>query len=262
MNSYISVFHTADDISKEIKDLGDDPFFSEKYATWGICRPQVRAKWIKIGGQIIFIGYPKKTDEYYLKGYFKVGEKINQIEAIRRYPKNKNVITSKTEFKENNIWWRDKRKKKLIENKYGNQIPDFLKKINFGGEEFRQNKVDDHEIDNWKCQRIFLCNYKQFCTCVEKGNCEKENTFDKQRGYVIASEWEDYSRFRLKWRDVCPERFKSKSLRTPKHQHNVMKITQDEITELQVNIEREIEKKNTAHNTGYTTMPPVGRHGV
>ena len=248
MNHYISVFHTVDDISKEIKDLGDDPFFSDSYATWGICRPQVRAKWIKIGGQIIFIGYHKRTNEYYLKGYFKVGEKINQIEALKRYPQNKNVIVSKTEFKRNNTRWREKRKQKIVEQKYKKQIPTFLKQIKYKEEIFRQNFADDHEIDNWKCQRIFLCNFNQFCKCVEKGNCQKENLFDNQKGYAVASEWEDYSKFRIKWKDVCPQRFRLKSLKTPKNQHNVMKITQGEITELKEIVEREIEKKNTAHN--------------
>lgn len=242
MNHYISVFHTSDDISKKIKDLGDDPFFSDEYATWGICRPQVRAKWVKIGGQIIFIGYHKRTNEYYLKGYFRVGEKINQIEALERFPKNKNVIISKTDFRKENNKWRDERKKKMIEQKYGNEIPDFLNQINFHGEIFHQNKVDDHEVDNWKYQRIFLCNFNQFCKCVEKGMCEKETLFDKQLGYVVASEWEDFSRFKLKWKDVCPERFKSKSLRTPMNQHNVMKITPDEIIDLMEKTERQIEK--------------------
>lgn len=242
MNHYISVFHTNDDISKGIKDLGDDPFFSTQHATWGICRPQVRAKWIKIGGQIIFIGYHKKTNEYYLKGYFKVGEKINLIEALKRYPENKNVIVSKTKFKENNTWWRDKRKKKIVEKKYGNKIPVFLKTIKYKEEIFGQNNIDDHEIDNWKCQRIFICNFKQFCKCIEKGNCEKEDFFESQKGYVVASDWEDFSKSRIKWQNVCPQRFQSKSLKTPKGQHNVMKITQDEITELKQNIEREIAK--------------------
>jgi hypothetical protein len=248
MNHYLSVFHTADDITTEIRDLGDDPFFSDEFATWGICRPQVRAKWVKVGTQIIFIGYHKKTDVYYLKGFFKVGEKVDLIEALRRYPRNKNVIISKTNDKEENNSWRDKRKKKMVLEKFGEHIPEFLKTINFKGEEYRQNKVDSHEIDNWKCQRIFLCNFKQFCKCVKEGNCEKENTFDVQRGYAIASEWEDYSRFRLQWTDVYPESFKSRSLRTPKFQHNVMKISHDDIIELKKNIEREIEKENTAHN--------------
>lgn len=43
--------------------------------------------------------------------------------------------------------------------------------------------------------------------------------------------------------DVCPQIFRSKSLKTPKEQHIAMKITLDEITELKENVEREIEKR-------------------
>ena len=103
------------------------------------------------------------------------------------------------------------RKKKIVEQKYGNKIPAFLKQIKYEEEIFGQNSTDDHEIDNWKCQRIFLYNFKQFCKCIEKDNCEKENLFDNQKGYAIASEWEDFSKFRIKWKDVCPQIFQSKN---------------------------------------------------
>lgn len=243
MNHYISVFHASDDISNGIKDVGDDPLFTNEFTTWGICRPQVRVKWTNVGSQIVFVGYHKSSGEYYLKGIIKVGEKINLIEALKRYPTNKNIIVSKSEFKEENNSWRDKEKKNLIEEKYGNQIPVFLKQIKYQEELFQQNKSDDHEVDNWKCQRIFLCNFKQFCKCVDNGSCEKDSLFDKQKGYIVASESQDFSRFLIKWKEVCPKKFCLLSLKTPKGQHNVKKITQEEIMELIENIERKITEK-------------------
>lgn len=35
----------------------------------------------------------------------------------------------------------------------------------------------DHEVNNWKCSRIFKCNIKQFRSCTENNKCLREATF-------------------------------------------------------------------------------------
>ena len=55
--NYICVFRADPNVDDNVVDLGQDPDFSPPVPTWGICRPQVRAKWVSVGSYVVFIGY-------------------------------------------------------------------------------------------------------------------------------------------------------------------------------------------------------------
>jgi hypothetical protein len=69
--SYLIVFHGTFD-NNRIIDIGEDPCFDNP-PTWGICRPNYRRS-IEVGYNLVFLA--KIEDDYYLKGWFKVGETI------------------------------------------------------------------------------------------------------------------------------------------------------------------------------------------
>lgn len=161
--SYLIVFHgDIDTLCKEKKiiDISDDPCF-DGIPTWGICRPPTR-KTIDIGDKLFFIGYYKKIKKYFFKGWFEVGDKISYNEALKRFPNRKNVIISKSVKQNLNINWRYKELESEFKNQYGDNIPDWLKQVKVKEGTFYQNNLDNHEIDNWKCRRIFHCSSKQF----------------------------------------------------------------------------------------------------
>jgi len=55
--NYLCVFRADPDIDDDVVDLGQDPDLSPLVSTRGICRPQVRAKWVSVGSYVVFIGY-------------------------------------------------------------------------------------------------------------------------------------------------------------------------------------------------------------
>lgn len=72
MPSYLVVFHANLDPNHGPVDIGDDPCFDPP-PTWGICRPPTRRS-VRVGTNLFFIGYVA-PDQYFVKGWFEVGEK-------------------------------------------------------------------------------------------------------------------------------------------------------------------------------------------
>jgi hypothetical protein len=228
--NYLCVFHAAW-ISDELKDIGDDPCF-DYVPTWGICRPNVR-KSIKIGERLFFVGYVQTENKYYVKGWFEVGEKISYEDALSRFPGRANVIISRLES-ERDCKWRDRKLKRYFEAS-GRQNPDFLKVIVSQEGEFFQSPIDEHEIDNWKCRRIFHCRSKTFKSCVDLGRCQLNGTSLKlYSNYVVANPncWAECGNLKIDFDELRAETGFSKPLRTPKGQHNVLSLYDVEINRM------------------------------
>ena len=101
--SYLIVFH-GQFVNRKIIDIGDDPCFDNP-PSWGICRPPTRQS-VKLGDTLIFIG--KVDNEYYLKGWFEVGKKLDYASALSEFPFRKNVIIStKPPLPRDCIAWED-----------------------------------------------------------------------------------------------------------------------------------------------------------
>lgn len=221
-HSYLCVFTANPQVKDNVEDKSKDPDFSEP-ATWGICRPQVRVKWTTPGSHILFIGLLREQKKYYVKGWIRIGERISYIEALKKFPKRPNVIIRpKGRGKPPEIKWKRQTIEKFIQKKYGAKIPQFLRSIKVGKQVFMQNPKDDHQVDNWKCQRMFLCSTKQLTKCSKKDKCLKEAKFSSLRGYVIADKCHDVGHVRI---PVEKLGYKIKDLRTPRGQHNALLIT-------------------------------------
>lgn len=171
-----------------------------------------------------------------------MGEKIDYPRAMRKYGNRQNVLLTKKNNIRQDIKWRYPALMQLSRRKYGDMVPDFLRKINSNGETFYQSHKDDHEIDNWKCRRIYHCNKNHFADCIEYGTCMKENESlcaDKYRNYVVANpnKWEDLDDLRIRYCDLANRVNLPETLCTPKGQHNVRKVDK-QIDEIFSYIER------------------------
>lgn len=225
--NYLCVFH-ASWIDGELKDISDDPCF-DNVPTWGICRPNNR-KSIVVGDRLLFVGYIKFESKYYVKGWFQVGEKISYDEALIKFENRNNVIISRKQT-ERNYRWRYSDLEKYFKNS-GRQNSDFLKVINSQEGIFFQNPADDHEIDNWKCRRIFHCQSSRFKNCVDLGKCQLDETSLKfYSNYIVANseKWAEYGRLKIDFDEIRKAAEFYKPLRTPKGQHNVLKLTDAEM---------------------------------
>ena len=201
--SYIVVF-IGEYIGNKIYDIGgDDPCFCDP-PTWGICRPNVRGDYLQVGKTIFFLACIKDTKEYILKGWLKVGEKIDYLEALSRYPKRMNVIiANQNNTSGRKILWGNSHLKK----KYGENPPNYLLDIIVAQGTFYQNPADNHEIDNWKCKRIFRCRKPQLKKCDIKNICSKNyvNIKDKSySNYIVAKEgeWENLDYLKITLCDI------------------------------------------------------------
>ena len=206
---------------------GDDPCFSHP-PTWGICRPNVR-NWLKVGDILFFLA---KIESYYiLKGWFEVGEKIDYLEALNRYPERKNVIISK----EKNLrifFWGNKMMKKCYQRTHNNKCPNFLSELLTKKDTFYQNQLDTHPIDNWKCKRILNCNDQELAQCVQEDSCKKSEVDgvdindDKYKNYIVANpdRWDGVDYLRITIDDIKEATGFKKALITPCYQHNVQKL--------------------------------------
>lgn len=223
MKSYLVVFHVDESDPERMIDISDDPCF-ESPPTWGICRPPTR-KYISIGDFLFFIGYYKSKNKYYVKGYFKVGDKISYPVALKRFTNRSNIIISKKRFTSNTKWLYSKLEK-IYKTKFDNEIKTWLLEINSKEGVFYQNSSDNHQIDNWKCRRIYHCNKNQFISCVKSNNCLKDGeSLSEYENYVVAdeSEWADVSSHNIPFKEFIKDTGFKKALVTPKHQHNILR---------------------------------------
>jgi hypothetical protein len=226
--SYLIVFHGDYGKfckQKEIVDISDDPCF-DAIPTWGICRPPTR-KSVEIGSKLFFVAYYKETKKYYLKGWFEVAEKISYSDALKRFPLRKNVIISRSTRSVGNTNWRYTKLKNIYEGIYGKHIPYWLKSVVVKEGTFHQNNVDTHEIDNWKCRRIFHCDKDQFRKCIDTNLCEKSNfSLNQFENYIVShpNNWQDTGNLMIEFSKFKEATGIDFELATPKGQHNVRLI--------------------------------------
>lgn len=228
MSAYLIVFHGDYQLfqtQQRIKDISDDPCFDD-LPTWGICRPPTR-KGLKIGDKVIFIAFYREIGSYYFKGWFEVGEKISYNEALIRFPNRQNVIISNMVRRSNNQIWRYRKLKVQYTNQYGNVIPTWLERVVVHEGTFYQNNIDYHEIDNWKCRRIFHCNSNQFIKCISNNACEKDSTSLTQfKNYIVShpNNWRDLEKHLIQYNAFTNITGINIALATPMRQHNVLSI--------------------------------------
>lgn len=233
MKSYFIVFHGLGNPSTEtyIKDISDDPCFDTP-PSWGICRPPTRRS-IDIGDFLFFCAYYKSTKEYFIKGYFKVGQKVSYDTALALYPSRLNVIISKTNnFSSRTVQWRYSQLKKQYQKSKGHTIQNWLFEINSPQGTFYQNNMDIHEIDNWKCRRIYQCDKNQFVNCTLHNTCFKNCISLTNYSDYIVAEPDNWIDLGYNWIDFKTFKQKTgfpKNIVTPKGQHNVLRC--DDYTE-------------------------------
>jgi len=221
--SFLIVFH-GQVVNGKIIDIGDDPCF-ENPPSWGICRPPTRRA-VKLGDTLIFIA--KVGNDYFLKGWFQVGHKLDYVSALAQFPLRKNVIISK-QPSTHPIKWRYKKLQKSYIDKHENTIPNFLIEINSANGTFYHSQSDDHETDNWKCRRIFHCRSKQFDKCNLENSCLKSGlslTVDEYKNYVVAdtNQWDDLDSLRITFDEIANATNFPIPIKTPKGQHNVLRF--------------------------------------
>jgi hypothetical protein len=226
-NNKLCVFKAQWEGDKLI-DVGNDPCF-DHLPTWGICRPNIRKSLI-IGSRVFFIGYVKDENKYFVKGWMEVGEKISYIEALNRFPNKENVIISK-ENNHRELKWRYKELKQFY-TQLETKNTDFLAQINSKEGVFYQNPIDDHEIDNWKCRRIFHCDKRKFTGCASIGNCALDDIsieLDKYKNYIVANpnKWGEYGKFRIEYEEIRDIAGINKNIKTPKGQHNALNLSDE-----------------------------------
>ena len=239
-NHYLIVYHATSDLPS-LNDIGDDPCFDNP-PSWGICRPNVR-RWVTRGSNLFFLAFIQPA-QYYLKGWFEVGEKISYVEAARRFPHRRNVIirplqnwqTMDSIKLKRKIMWRYPKKKKFFEQSQLTSIPNFLFSTISENTVFIQNPDDLHEIDNWKCNRLFQCTYMKFKKCISLNSCQKEGSIENEqyRHYVVANSkrWSDTGGLRIDWQTIDVNFNFGFSLQTPKGQHNTKVIPKEKIQPL------------------------------
>ncbi len=226
MNKAILIIFHGKLQNGKIVDTGNDPCF-DGLPTWGICRPLTR-KSVNVGDTLIFIA--KIEQEYILKGWFKIGDKIGYVTALRKFPNRQNIIIS-DKFSKRETKWRYKN----LENHFmlinGHSTPDFLLSIQTTTEKFYQNETDLHQIDNWKCRRVFNCKSNQFVKCANENKCFKDGLSLEEtqyKNYIIAdeNEWEDLDKFKITFKEIADAVNFLGKIKTPKGQHNILRFDQ------------------------------------
>jgi hypothetical protein len=224
MKSYIVVFNVGSTIPSKMDDLSDDPCFQDP-PTWGIGCPPTR-KLIEIGDYLFFIAYYKVSNKYYFKGYFKVGDKIPYHLALDRFKNRQNVIiTDKKNMTENASWRYQDAKMKYAESN-GNKIKTWLRRIKVKEGTFYQNLNDYHEIDNWKCRRVFHCQGSQFRKCCASNRCLLDNTsLMSYKNYIVAdnTDWADLGHLWIDFQTFSKNTGFTLSTETPLKQYNAMR---------------------------------------
>jgi len=230
---YLCVFRAAEDITDDVIDLGHDPDFRPPAATWGICRPNIRRA-VRPGSYVVFLGYFPGTRRYLMKGWLQVAESISYLKALDRFPDRPNVIIRDASTVEGSPavsrGWKRENLRERARQQAGTEEPDFLTTINLAGRHLVQLPSDDHQIDNWKCQRMFLCRQSQLSACIAADACEREQQFSSLRGYIVASAQCDLGPQLLEWQAVAPPSLAGRPLRTPRGQHNPIRLTGADLT--------------------------------
>ncbi len=248
--NYLCVFRANPLVQDDVLDCGLDPDFRPPIPTWGICRPSTRRSVVP-GSYVVFLGYYAKDQSYLIKGWMRVGEKISYLGALERFGYQPNVIVRELTSHEARqpksfaeVRWKRKPLQHETLRRNGTDSPQFLTTIVLKDRVYVQFDEDDHEIDNWKCQRMFLCQETQLKRCIKSGACLREPEFPHLTGYVVAAEgeWQDVGRLRLDWRAVAPPGLRDRSLRTPRSQHNALRLSDTEVIEL-VSVLSELEKR-------------------
>jgi hypothetical protein len=221
--SFLIVFH-GQIVNGKIIDIGDDPCFDSP-PSWGICRPPTR-RTVQRGDTLIFIA--KVDNNYFLKGWFQVGDKLDYVSALKRFPSRQNVIISSTASTKA-IRWRYKKLENIYATTHGQTIPNFLLDLQSADGLFYQSQVDEHEVDNWKCRRIFHCRSKQFEKCISTNSCFKNGSAlktDEYKNYVVAdpNHWADLDNLKITFDEIAKATNFPKPIRTPKGQHNVLRF--------------------------------------
>lgn len=236
--NYLCVFRADSDVVNDVADLGRDPDFRPPLATWGICRPLTRRS-VKVGSYVVFLGYYPNDRRYLAKGWLRVGDKIGYLDALDRFPNRPNVIirddAAGDDQSPTNRGWKRGDLWKETKDRYGTAEPNFLTRIHQGTRTLVQLPGDPHEIDNWKCQRMFLCRKAQLAHCIGAGRCEREEEFPALRGYIVAApgEWRDVGPLRRDWHMLVPNGLRARldvdRLRTPYGQHNARTLSLAEV---------------------------------
>jgi len=92
--AYLLVYLAVGNQDDEWADIGNDPDFRERPYTWGICRTNVRG-WAQPGDDLFFIAKrPAESvdDRYFLRGRFRVSERMDHVEAQKRFGPKQNMI--------------------------------------------------------------------------------------------------------------------------------------------------------------------------
>jgi hypothetical protein len=181
---------------------------------------------VKVEDTLFFIA--KVDNDYFLKGWFKVGSKLDYPSALKQFLSRRNVIIS-TKPSTHPIKWRYKDLQKSYYKKHGETMPNFLIQLDSTSGTFYHNQTDDHETDNWKCRRIFHCTSKQFEKCISLNNCLKNNTSltcDEYKNYIVAdpNHWADLDNLRITFDEIKKATNFPTAIRTPKGQHNVLRF--------------------------------------
>jgi hypothetical protein len=197
---YLAVFRTrADDLT----DIGDDPSFAPPSPTWGICRPDVRS-WVEPGQSLFFVAFHVPSKSYFARSLMVVVERISQTEAVRRYADRANLLLSANEEPlPGSKWWSAWRNEDLK----GTPVPLFLAStVDASGRRWWHARNDEHEIDNWKCTRIFRCQRRTLDRCLRVGSCRKEGRVDDPyyASYVVGDPRRSYvSNSRITYGEVA-----------------------------------------------------------
>jgi len=102
--------------------------------------------------------------------------------ALERFGDRPNVIVRELKGDEARqpksltvLGWKRKPLQEETLRQYGTDSPRFLTAIDLGDRVYLQFDEDSHEIDNWKCQRMFLCQESQLKRCIMAGACLRES---------------------------------------------------------------------------------------
>lgn len=206
--NYVCVY-MADPSSPAMNDVLNDPDLDPPCPTWGICRPNIRRA-IQPGKSIIFLARFPDSDELWIKGIVCVEEKLPYDKALSRFKGRRNVIVEKvgasgphtTVFPKK---WHYRKRQKLDSKKVRRMLATFTHRgVTY---EHAQHDVPHHTPDNWKCGRIFLCNGRQFESCVKTGHCERESQLHDKRyaNYIVGQETVHLPGRFIRWSEVAPE---------------------------------------------------------
>jgi hypothetical protein len=180
----------------------------------------------------------------------RVGEKIGYLNALERFRDWPNVIVRELTGHQARqpksfaaVRWKRKALQQETLHRYGTDSRRFLTTIHHEDRVYVQFDEDSHEFDNWKCQRMFLCQETQLKRCIRAGVCLREPEFTHLTGYVVAAEdgWQDVGCLRLDWRAVAPPSLRDRSLRT-RGRHNALRLPGAEVMEI-VSVLSELEKR-------------------